>query len=151
MPDQLNHHGNVFGGVILALVDKVGGVVARRHSRLPVVTVTIDRVVFQKPIYAGEYVEAHARLVYVGRSSMEVLVTVEAENLETGSRRQTNRCHLTYVGLDRETGRPTAVPPLLLETDEDRKLHAAAERRRETRLAEADDDAEPAEMQPSGG
>ena len=56
MPDQLNHHGNVFGGVILALVDKCGGVVARRHARLPVVTVAIDRVEFREPVFANDFV-----------------------------------------------------------------------------------------------
>ena len=138
MPDQLNHHGNVFGGEILSLVDKCGGVVARRHARLPVVTVSIDRVEFREPIYANDYVEAHGRIVYVGRTSMDVLVTVEAEQVETGVRRQTNRCWLTYVALNKLNGRPARVPPLLLETDEDRRLHAVAERRRERRAAEAE-------------
>lgn len=142
MPDQLNHHGNVFGGEILALVDKTGGVVARRHSRHPVVTVSMDRVEFREPIYASDYVEAHGRIVYVGRTSMEVMVTVEAENVETGERRRTNRCFLTYVALDRENGRPAPVPPLILETEEDRRLHAAAERRRARRQAEARDEQE---------
>ena len=140
MPDQLNHHGNVFGGVILALVDKCGGVVARRHARLPVVTVSIDRVEFNEPVYATDYVEAHGRLVQVGRTSMDVLVTVTAEQVETGVRRQTNRCMLTYVALDRLAGHPAPVPPLLLETDEDRRLHAIAMRRRERRRVEANDD-----------
>ncbi|MDQ3309710.1 MAG: acyl-CoA thioesterase [Gemmatimonadota bacterium] len=143
MPDQLNHHGNVFGGEILALVDKTGGVVARRHARLPVVTVSMDRVEFREPVYATDYVEAHGRIVYVGRTSMEIMVTVEAEQLETGERRQTNLCFLTYVALDRHNGRPAPVPPLILETDEDRRLHAAAERRRERRLADAEDEKEP--------
>jgi acyl-CoA hydrolase len=137
MPDQLNHHGNVFGGVILALVDKCGGVVARRHARLPVVTVSIDRVEFREPVYANDYVEAHGRIVFVGRTSMDILVTVEAEEVETGVRRQTNRCILTYVALDKLNGKPAAVPPLHLETDEDRRLHALADRRRQRRQAEA--------------
>ncbi|HLL83178.1 MAG TPA: acyl-CoA thioesterase, partial [Longimicrobium sp.] len=91
MPDQLNHHGNVFGGEILALVDKAGGVVARRHARMPVVTVMVDRVEFREPVYANDFVEAHGRLIRVGRTSMEVMVTVEAEQIETGKRRTTNR------------------------------------------------------------
>lgn len=136
MPDQLNHHGNVFGGVILALVDKCGGVVARRHARLPVVTVSIDRVEFNEPVYANDYVEAHGRIVYVGRTSMDILVTVTAEQVETGVRRQTNRCILTYVALDRLNGRPARVPELVLETDEDRRLHSVAQGRRERRKAE---------------
>lgn len=136
MPDQLNHHGNVFGGVILALVDKAGGVAARRHARAPVVTVMVDRVEFREPVYANDYVEAHARIVRVGTSSMDVMVTVEAEQIETGHRRTTNRCFLTYVALDMLNGRPTAVPPLVLETEEDHRLHAMAERRRARARAE---------------
>jgi len=136
MPDQLNHHGNVFGGEILAMVDKCGGVVARRHARLPVVTVTIDRVEFTEPVYANDYVEAHGTIVFVGTTSMDVLVTVTAEQVETGLRRQTNRCLLTYVALDKLNGRPAKVPELILETEEDRRLHALALRRRERRKAE---------------
>ncbi len=136
MPDQLNHHGNVFGGEILALMDKCGGVVARRHARLPVVTVMVDRVEFRKPIYATDYVEAHGRLVFVGRTSMEVMITVEAEHVESGERVCTNVCYLTYVALDRLNGKPHPVPPLVLETDDDRRLHAAALRRRQRREAE---------------
>ncbi len=136
MPDQLNHHGNVFGGEILALIDKCGGVTARRHARLPVVTVAIDRVEFREPIYATDLVEAHGRVIGVGRTSMDVMVTVEAEQIETGLRRTTNVCFLTYVALDRYNGRPAPVPPLLLETDEDRRLNELALRRRERRRAE---------------
>ena len=141
MPDQLNHHGNVFGGVILALVDKAGGVVARRHARCPVVTVMVDRVEFSEPVYATDYVEARGVLIYVGRTSMDVMVTVEAEQLETGHRRVTNRCFLAYVALDKLNGKPTPVPPLILETDEDRRLWELAKRRRERRAAEAADEA----------
>ena len=110
--------------------------VARRHARLPVVTVMIDRVEFTEPVYANDYVEAHGRIVFVGRTSMDVLVTVTAEQVETGLRRQTNRCMLTYVALDKLNGRPAQVPELVLETDEDRRLHAVALRRRERRKAE---------------
>lgn len=142
MPDQLNHHGNVFGGEILALVDKAGGVVARRHSRLPVVTVSIDRVEFREPIFATDYVEARGRLVRAGTTSMDIMVTVEPEDLATGVRRQTNRCFLTYVALDRLNGRPAHVPPLILETDDDRRFHAMAERLRQRRVSETLEEAE---------
>lgn len=141
MPDQLNHHGNVFGGVILALVDKAGGVVARRHARSPVVTVMVDRVEFSEPVYANDYVEARGRLIHVGRTSMDVMVTVEAEQVETGVRRMTNRCFLTYVALDNLNGKPAPVPPLILETDEDRLLWEQARRRRARRAAEVADEA----------
>jgi uncharacterized protein (TIGR00369 family) len=142
MPDQLNHHGNVFGGEILALVDKCGGVAARRHARLPVVTVSIDRVDFRQPIYATDYVEARGRVVRVGRTSMDVMVTVHAEQIESGSRRLTNVCYLTYVALDHHNGKPAAVPSLILETEDDRRLHAAAERRLARRKQEKHDESE---------
>jgi uncharacterized protein (TIGR00369 family) len=135
MPDQLNNNGTVFGGAILSLVDMVGGVVARRHARKPVVTVSIDRVEFREPIFAGEYVQASGRIVNVGRTSMDIMVLVEAENLMTGVRRRTNRCWLTFVALGPD-GRPTRVPPLVLESDEDRRLHDLACRRRERLLAD---------------
>jgi acyl-CoA hydrolase len=105
-------------------------------ARLPVVTVSIDRVEFNQPVYASDFVEARGRIVYVGRTSMDVLVTVTAEQVESGLRRQTNRCMLTYVALDRLNGRPARVPALLLEDEEDRRLHGLAERRRARRKAE---------------
>jgi acyl-CoA hydrolase len=105
-----------------------------------VVTVMVDRVEFREPVYANDYVEAHGRLIWVGRTSMEVMVTVEAEQIETGKRRTTNRCFLTYVALDMLNGKPTPVPPLVLETDEDRSLHELAVRRRARRDAEAADE-----------
>ena len=134
MPQHVNNLGNVFGGVVLSMVDRAAAVAAMRHSGRPAVTVSIERVDFREPVYAGELVTCSARVNYVGRTSMEVGVRVEAENLLTGTRRHTNTCHLTFVAID-ENGVPVPVPPLDLRTEADRKRFREAERRREVRLA----------------
>lgn len=98
-------------------------------------TLSIDRVLFKEPIRVGELVEIRSRVVWVGRTSMSVIADVFAENIATGTRRHTNECWLTFVHLDDE-GNPAEVPPLRLETAEDRALNDAAARRREQALAE---------------
>jgi len=135
MPNMANNLGHVFGGVILSLVDRVAAVVAIRHSRQPCVTVSVDRVDFHEPIYLGELVVAHASVNFVGRTSMEVGVHIEAENLLTGQRRHTNSCYVTFVAIDAK-GRPTPVAPLALETDDDRRRNQRAAERRRVRLEE---------------
>jgi uncharacterized protein (TIGR00369 family) len=135
MPNMANNHGNVFGGVIMSLVDRVGAVAAIRHARRPCVTVSMDRVVFLEPIHLGELVTAKASVNFVGRTSMEVGVKVEAENLLTGDRRHTNSCHVTYVAID-DRGRPVAVAGLIAETKEERTRYKRAEERRRRRLEE---------------
>jgi acyl-CoA hydrolase len=134
MPHQVNNHGNVFGGVVLSMVDRAAGVAAMRHSGCPCVTVSIDRVDFREPIFTGELVTCKARVNYVGRTSMEIGVRVEAENLLTGERRHTNTCLLTFVAIDREH-RPVPVPPLRLESEVDRQRFREGQRRREVREA----------------
>ncbi|MGQ0642600.1 MAG: acyl-CoA thioesterase [Gemmatimonadaceae bacterium] len=139
MPQHANNLGHVFGGVVLGLVDKIAAVSAYRHARLPCVTASIDRVDFREPVYVGDLVVLKASVNYVGRTSMEVGVRVETENLLTGRRRHTNSCYLTFVAVDRD-GHPVAVPDIKPETpDEQRRQHAASERRRrrlEERTAE---------------
>lgn len=135
MPNMANNMGNVFGGVILSLVDRVAAVVATRHARRPCVTVSVDQVDFKEPIYLGELVTAQASVNFTGRTSMEVGVRIESENLLTGKRRWTNSCYVTYVAVD-ERGKPTAVPPAVPETDEEKRRYKAAEARRTHRLKE---------------
>lgn len=135
MPHHANNLGNVFGGVILSLVDRVAAVAATRHARRQCVTVSVDRVDFLEPIYLGELVTARASVNYVGRTSMEVGVRIEAENLVTGRRRHTNSCYVTYVAID-EHGKPSPVAPVLPETEEERRRFTAAEERRRRRLEE---------------
>ncbi len=135
MPHMANNHGNVFGGVILSLVDRVGAVAATRHARQPCVTVSMDRVEFLESIHLGELVTAKASVNFVGRTSMEVGVRVEAENMITGQRRHTNSCHVTYVAID-DNGRPVPVAKVTPESDAEMRRYERAEARRTRRLEE---------------
>ena len=135
MPNMANNLGNVFGGVILSLVDRVAAVAAFRHARTPCVTVSVDRVDFHEPIYLGELVTARASVNWTGRTSMEVGVSIEAENLLTGARRHTNSCYVTYVAIDQQ-GRPVPVPPVMPVTEIEKRRHTAAAARRRRRLEE---------------
>ncbi|WP_319470681.1 acyl-CoA thioesterase [uncultured Pseudodesulfovibrio sp.] len=135
LPQDANPAGNLHGGVILKHIDTAGGVVAKKHSRGNVVTVSIDRMAFKEPAYMGELLTFKASLNYVGRSSMEIGVRVEAENLRTGEVRHTNSAYLTYVALD-EDSRPTPVPPLRLETPTAERRFKEAEFRRKRRQVE---------------
>lgn len=133
MPHMANHVGNVHGGVLLGMIDRVGGVAAIRHARRVCVTVSVDQVDFREPIHLGELVTMHAMVNYVHRTSMEVGVRVEAENLVTGVKRHTNSCYLTYVAID-DAGHPVEVPPLIAESAEEQRRYRAAERRRAQRI-----------------
>lgn len=132
MPHQVNNLGHVFGGELLSMVDRAAAVAAMRHAGGPVVTVSIDRVDFKEPIFSGELVTCHARVNYVGRTSMEVGVDVVAENLLSGVKRDTNSCLLTFVAIDKKH-RPCPVPPLELRSAADERRHREAKRRREVR------------------
>lgn len=135
MPQHANNLGHVFGGVVLAMMDKTAAVAAIRHARMTCVTASIDRVDFREPIHVGDLVVMRASVNYVGRSSMEVGVRVEAEDLLTGRRRHTNSCYLTFVAVD-QSGRPVEVAALRPETPEELRRHAAASARRRRRLEE---------------
>ncbi|MHB8770166.1 MAG: acyl-CoA thioesterase [Syntrophales bacterium] len=134
-PQDANVAGNVHGGVIMKLIDTAAGVVAIRHARSNVVTASIDRLDFHHPTFVGDLLTLRASLNFVGRTSMEVGVRVETENLISGQRRHTGSAYLTYVALDRN-GQPLPVPPLILETEEEVRRNREAKARRETRLAE---------------
>ena len=135
MPQHANNLGHVFGGVILSLMDKVAAIAAYRHARMNVVTASIDRVDFREPVHVGDLVILKSSVNYVGRTSMEVGVRVETENMVTGRRRHTNSCYLTFVAVDRD-GRPVPVPDLKPETDEEQRRNYAASERRRRRLEE---------------
>ena len=132
MPSMANNRGNVFGGVILSLVDKAGAVSAVRHAGGPCVTVSVDRIDFREPIHLGELVTAKASVNFVGKTSLEVGVRVEAEDVPSGRRRHTNSCYLTFVAID-EAGRPRAVPPIVPQSDDEKRRHEAAKGRRALR------------------
>lgn len=135
MPHHANNLGHVFGGVVLAMMDKTAAVAALRHCRMNVVTASIDRVDFREPIHVGDLVVMQASVNFVGRTSMEVGVRVEAEDLLSGRRRHTNSCYLTFVAVDRN-GRPVQIPGVMPETAEQVRRFQAAEQRRQLRLAE---------------
>lgn len=126
-PQDTNGLGNVHGGVIMKLVDEAGGIAAMRHARRPAVTVAMDSMTFMEPIRVGMLVQFNAELTYVGRTSMEVRVTVLAENPISGETAITNTAYLVYVALD-DTGKPVTVPRLTYETTEQ---NAQAERAKE--------------------
>lgn len=132
LPHDANPAGNVHGGVILKHIDTAAGVVAMRHTRGPAVTASIDRMDFLKPVFVGELVVIKASLNLVGRTSMEIGVRVEAENLQTGEIRHTNSAYLTFVALDHE-GKPRSAPPLLIQDETAERRHREAQRRRELR------------------
>ena len=131
--EHANPHGNVHGGVIIKLADEAGGLAAHRHAGNSVVTVYIDSMQFAEPVHIGEMLRVHAEVTWVGRTSIETLVTVQAEDVRTGHRIDTNSAFFVYVALD-DRGRPAPVPPLIPETDEQRARMVAAEKRREYRL-----------------
>lgn len=127
-PSDANPAGNVFGGEILRQIDLIAGLVAQRHCRRNAVTASIDRVNFLKPVLVGNALILNARLNYVSRSSMEIEVKVEAENLMTGTRTLTNTAFVTSVALD-DFGKSAEVPPLLLVTEEEKRKFAEGEQR----------------------
>ena len=134
MPNMANMLGNVFGGVILSLIDRVASVAAIRHAAGPCVTVSVDRVEFREPIHVGELVTATADVHYVGRTSIDVGVRVEAENIVTGVKRHTNSCYLTFVAID-EQGRPRPFPVPRVEpsNETERRQYEHAKLRRRHR------------------
>ena len=135
MPQDSNNMGHVFGGVVLSMMDKTAAIAAIRHCRNPVVTASIDRVDFREPIHLGDLLVMKASVNFAGRTSMEVGIRVEAEDLVTGRRRHTNSCYLTFVAVDKN-GRPVDIPGLKPETPEELRREKAAGERRKRRLEE---------------
>ena len=117
----------------MSWVDIAGAIAAQRHAKSPVVTVSIDYMHFIVPIKIGFVVRINAEVTYTGKTSMEVMVSVEAENTVTGAIRPATKAYLTYVAVD-EFGRPKAVPPLECKTSEEKAKRKEAEKRREQRL-----------------
>jgi uncharacterized protein (TIGR00369 family) len=133
MPHMANGVGNVHGGVIMKLIDTAASVVASRHTRGNAVTASIDRLDFHHPVYVSDLVTLRASLNFVGATSMEIGVRVEAENIFTGEVRHTSSAYLTFVSLG-ENGRPIPVPPLILESEEEERRNREAQARRDVRL-----------------
>src|SRR5208283_770022 len=132
-PQDANSAGNVHGGTIMKLIDTAAGVVAIRHCRTNVVTASIVRLDLLRPIFIGNLVTIKASLNLVGKTSMEIGVRVDAEDLRSGETRKVAAAFLTFVALDKN-GRPTQAPPLILETEEDIRRNREAGARRLARL-----------------
>jgi acyl-CoA hydrolase len=134
MPGDANNLGSAFGGMIMQWTDVAGAMAAMRHARGPVVTVSIDQLTFLAPIRIGHMALLSAQVNAVFTTSMEVGVEVSSENPMTGERRKCCDAFLTFVALGKDN-RPIAVPPLLVETEEERRRERDARVRREARLA----------------
>lgn len=134
LPEDTNPRGSIFGGRVLALVDKCAAVAAIRHARSEVVTVSLDSVEFHNTVRVGDVLVLEGRLNAAFRSSMEVEIEVRSEDRATGARKLTTRAFVTMVAVD-SAGRPAAVPPLATRDDAERARAEAASLRRVARLA----------------
>ena len=125
----------VFGGAILKHIDMVAGIVAQRFSQTNAVTVSMDKISFLKPVFVGNVLFVKAQVNYVQKSSMEIEVNVEAEDIAKGTRVHTGNAYVTFVALD-ENGKPTPVPTLRIDNPEDQKRFDEGKLRMERRLKE---------------
>ncbi|MFW6068283.1 MAG: acyl-CoA thioesterase [Chloroflexota bacterium] len=132
-PGDANPLGNVHGGVLMKLCDEAAGMAATKHARRPSVTVVVDSMAFHSPVQVGDLVTVSAEITWVGRTSMEARVLVNAENVLTGAITHTNTAYFVYVALG-EDGKPTPVPSLICESDEERERFQRAEERQKYRL-----------------
>jgi len=133
-PEHANTLGDVHGGVLMKFIDEAGGLCATRHARRPAVTVAVDSLRFLSPVHVGNFVTFTAHLNWVGRTSMEVEVNVEAEDLLTGQKTHTNSAYLVFVALSQEE-RPVEVPSLILEDEDERRRWMQGAQRQTDRLA----------------
>ena len=128
-----NLAGNVHGGVILKLIDNTAGIVGMRHTGVNVVTASIDKVDFYSPVYVGNLLRVSASINYVGTTSMEIGVRVEAEDHVTGDVRHTGSAYLTFVALD-ENHKPKKINQIIIETEEEKRRNHEAQERKRIRL-----------------
>lgn len=133
LPNDTNLLGNLLGGRLMHWIDIAGAMVASRHSGRIVATVAVDSLDFRHPARMGELVILKAKMTWVGTTSMEVKVSAYAENIKSGNIILTNRAYLTYVALD-DNGKPTPVPKLIPQTDEEKRDFEEAKKRRIERL-----------------
>jgi acyl-CoA hydrolase len=133
LPNDTNLLGNLLGGRLMHWIDIAGAMAASRHAERIVATVALDSLDFRHPARMGELVILKAKLTWVGRTSMEVSVNVFAENIKSGKTILTNKAFITFVALD-DAGKPTPVPPLIPETEEEKLVFSQAVLRREERL-----------------
>jgi acyl-CoA hydrolase len=134
LPTHTNALDTVFGGTVMSWIDICAAIAAQRHASREVVTASMDRLSFVAPIRRGWVVNLKASVNYTSRTSMEVGVRVDAENPKTGEMFHTASAYMTFVALGSD-GKPTEVPKLLLESDDEKRRYAAAQKRREVMLA----------------
>lgn len=133
LPQHANALGSVFGGQIMAWIDLCAAICAQRHSGKMAVTAFVDDMKFEQPVRVGEVVRLDSRITATFRTSMEIEVVVEGEDATTGRRWPCVEARLTFVAIDQDR-KPTAIPPLALDSDEVRASQAAGEARRGARL-----------------
>lgn len=133
LPSHTNSLDSIFGGVVMSWIDICGAIAAQRHSAGEVVTASLDDLHFIAPVYKGWVVNLKARVNFVSKTSMEVGVRVDAENPKTGDTFHTASAYLTFVAIGPD-GKPRVCPPLILQTPEDERRHAAAQTRRSLRI-----------------
>ncbi|NBD23456.1 acyl-CoA thioesterase [Paenibacillus glycinis] len=132
-PSDTNYHGTMFGGKVMEYMDKIAAITSMRHARGPVVTASTDSLDFVAPIRVGDVIDVEAYVTWTHRSSMEIYVKVETENLYTGERKTAVTAFFSFVALD-ENGKPKPVAAVIPETDEERALHDSAPARYELRM-----------------
>ena len=132
LPNDANPLGFILGGTVMHLIDIAGAIACHRHTRTLLVTAAVDDLQFLHSIKVGELIILKSRVTCVFRTSLEVQVDVFSEETLTGRRQLTSRAFLTFVGVDRDGGR-VPVPPLLIETDEERRVCEEAQARRAAR------------------
>ncbi len=135
-PEHANPAGNVHGGYILKIVDQAAAIAGARHTHQNVVTASVDRMDFISPVYIGNLVFAKASINYTGKTSMEIGVRVEAECIRTGTHTHVGSAYLTFVALD-DNDKPTEIPQIITETEEEKRRYMEAQNRRELRLKQA--------------
>lgn len=133
LPSHTNARGTIFGGVVMGWMDIAAAIASQRYARSQVVTVAVDHLHFIAPIKIGYTVKIQAQVTYTGKSSMEVLVTVDSEDSIRGIVQRATQAYFTFVALD-EKGKPKGIPPLLPKTDEEKVRFQQAEKRRAQRL-----------------
>ncbi|MDR3349916.1 MAG: acyl-CoA thioesterase [Acidaminococcales bacterium] len=130
MPSKANVAGNIHGGEIIKLMDSAAYVSARRYARSNVVTARVDELEFHLPIFIGDLVICTAQVVYVGKSSMEVTVSVEVEDIENGTPQKALSAFFTMVAIDKK-GKPHILPELIIETESERWAFTEGKKRHE--------------------
>jgi len=134
LPNDANTLGNVLGGKVMHLVDLAAALAGARHARCPVVTASIDHMSFLHPIHIGQLIVLRSSVNRVFQTSMEIGVRVEVENLITGELKHTSSAYLTFVAVD-QAGRRLAIPPVIPESEAEKRRYEEARQRREYRLA----------------